>query len=183
MRTKSVAAPVKSCCVSEVPVAHVCEPGVLAAYAPFIRDGFVSLVGGDVKVPIKILRDMGAYDSYIVDSVLPLSGQTDTGGCVLSRGMGLKILPVPLHKMILNCELVNGEVAVGVRPALLEGVHFILGNGLAGGRVWTDTPPSAVVTSCPSDFVAEGSGCSPEVLPSCVIMRTMSKSDPDASPG
>ena len=42
----------------------LCEPDVLEAYIPFIRDGFVSLVGSDVKVPIKILRDTGAYDSY-----------------------------------------------------------------------------------------------------------------------
>ncbi len=121
-------APVKDCCVSEVLTSHSGELDVLAAYAPFIRDGFVSLVGSDVRVPIKILRDTGAYDSYIVDSVLPLSGETDTGDRVLSCGMGLRILPVSLHKVIIDCELVKGEVAVGVRPALpIEGAHFILG--------------------------------------------------------
>ncbi|KAM6975899.1 cyclin-I-like [Tautogolabrus adspersus] len=57
---------------------------------------------------------------------------TDTGDRILSRGMGLTVLPIPLHKVVLECELVNGEVAVGVRPALpLDGIHFILGNGLA----------------------------------------------------
>ena len=86
----------------------------------------MSLVGSDIKVPIKILRDTGAYDSYIVGSVLPLSEEINTGDRVLSCGMGLKILPVPLYKMVLDCQLVKGEVAVGVRSALpIEGVHYL----------------------------------------------------------
>ena len=100
-----------------------------------------------LKVPVTILRDTGAYDSYMTESVLPLSAETDSGDPILSRGMGLTVLPVPLHKVVLDCELVQGEVAVGVRPALpIEGVHFILGNGLAGGRLSADAPPSPVVT-------------------------------------
>ena len=138
---------------SSVPFS-LCEPDVLEAYVPFIRDGFLSLVGNDVKVPIKILRDTGAYDSYIMASVLPLSTVTDTGDCILSRGMGffrgMAILPVPLHK-VMSCELVQGEVAVGVWPALpVEGVHFILGNGLAGSHVWADSPSSVVSLCCPA---------------------------------
>lgn len=82
---------------------------------------------------------------------MPLSGDTDTGDRVLSRGTGLRILPVPLHEVIIDCELVKGDC---VRPALpIEGVHFVLGNGLAGSQVWADTPPSPVVTSCPSGVV------------------------------
>lgn len=49
------------------------------AYAPFIREGSVSLVGSDVKVTVTILRDTGAFDSFILDNVFPLSGETDTG--------------------------------------------------------------------------------------------------------
>ena len=165
----------------------LCEPDVLEAYIPFIRDGFVSLVGSDVKVPIKILRDTGAYDSYIVASVLPLSAVTDTGDCILSRGMGLTILPVPLHKMVLNCELVQGEVAVGVRPALpVEGVHFILGNGLAGSCVWADSPSSAVSCCCPAPSLvvarcpvaeSEGSDGAAGVFSACAVTRAMCKSE------
>ena len=151
----AAAAPVRTAGASEmlsfIPSVS-CEAGVLAEYAPFIWDGFVSLVGSDVKVPIKILRDTGAYDSYIVDYVLTLLKETDTGDCILSQGMGLTVLSIPLHKMILSCELVQGEVSVGVRSALpIEGVQFILGNGLAGGRVWADTPHSPVVKLSPVD--------------------------------
>lgn len=119
-------------CHSEVVTSHACKLDVLRAYAPFY--GSVSFVGSDVRILIKILRDTGAY---IVDSVLLLSGETDTGDRVLSHGMGLKILLNPFHKMVLDCELVKDEVAVGVLPMLpIEYVHFILGNGLAGRRIW-----------------------------------------------
>lgn len=92
---------------------------------------------------------VNTYDSYIVDSVLPLPADTDTGDCVLSRGMSLTILPIPLHKIVLSCERVQGEVAVGVRPALpIEEVHFILGNGLAGSCVWANTASPPVVSLC-----------------------------------
>ena len=100
----ALAAPVKSCCVTDVLTAHLCGSEVLASYAPFIRDGSVSLVGSDVRVPVKILRDTGAFDSFIVDSVLPLSEESDT---VLSRGMGLKVLPIPVHRMHIDCDLVK----------------------------------------------------------------------------
>ena len=73
VKPAAFAAPVKHNCVSDMPTSHSCDLDVLAAYALFIRDGFVSLVGSVVKVPIKILMDTGTYDSYIVDSVLSLS--------------------------------------------------------------------------------------------------------------
>lgn len=50
------------------------------SYLPFIREGYVSLVGSDNKVPVKILPDTGAFDSSI---------------CVPVRGMGLNVLFVP----------------------------------------------------------------------------------------
>ncbi|KAK0131239.1 hypothetical protein N1851_034061 [Merluccius polli] len=106
VKPAAAAAPVVSGCVSNV-FPSVCEPDVLEAYAPFIRSGFVSLVGSDVKVPVTILRDTGAYDSYMIESVLPLSAETDSRDRILSRGMGLTVLPVPLHKVVLDCELVQ----------------------------------------------------------------------------
>ncbi|TKS65190.1 Retrovirus-related Pol polyprotein [Collichthys lucidus] len=65
--------------------------------------------------------------------------KTDTGGCIPVRGMGLTTLFVPIHKMFLSCDLVQGKVEVGVRPKLpVEGVDIILGNDLAGHRLWPD---------------------------------------------
>lgn len=41
-----------------------CDRDALSAYVPFIPEGTVSLLGSDVKVPIKILWDTGAYDLH-----------------------------------------------------------------------------------------------------------------------
>lgn len=67
---------------------------------------------------------------------------SDTSCCVPVLGMGLEILQVPLHNVVLYSDLFQGEVAVGVHPALpIEGITFILGNGVAGGRVLVDVLP------------------------------------------
>ncbi len=83
------------------------------SFLPFIREGVVSHAGCDIKVPIWILRDTAACDSYILDSVLPFSEKTDTGHKTLMRGMGMSVLPVPVHQMNLDCELVQGQVHIG----------------------------------------------------------------------
>ncbi|XP_058618173.1 uncharacterized protein LOC131531435 isoform X3 [Onychostoma macrolepis] len=94
------------------------------------EEGRVCLVGEE-EIPVKILRDTGSMDSFILESVLPFSSQSHTGESVLIRGIGLNVLSVPLHKVSLQSELIQGEVVMGVRPALpIEGVHIILGNGL-----------------------------------------------------
>ncbi len=120
----------------------------LSTYAPFITEGRVSLLDGSVEVPIKILRDTGAVNSFILESILPFSSQSETGESMLVWRMGLNTLSVPLHKVKLRSDLVTGEVVVGLRPVLpIEGVHLILGNKLAGDRVWPNVPSSPMVLS------------------------------------
>ena len=47
----------------------------------------------------------------------------------------------------LSCDLVDGDVHIGVRPALpIVGVDVILGNDLAGKRVWADGSPPVMST-------------------------------------
>lgn len=79
-------------------------------YAPFISDGFVSCVGDAHRVPVKILRDTGASESFICASVLPFSAVSDTGKFVLIRGTGLQSFPVPLHRVQLFSGFVNGRL-------------------------------------------------------------------------
>ncbi|RXN14858.1 hypothetical protein ROHU_002906 [Labeo rohita] len=43
-----------------------------------VPEGRVSLMDGSMEVPIKILRDTGAVDSFILESVLPFSSQSET---------------------------------------------------------------------------------------------------------
>ena len=110
-------------------------------YYPFISDGFVSLIGSAEKIPVKILRDTGASESFILESLLPFSSKSSTGKSRLVRGIDLRTFEVPLHRVFLFSELVQGEVELGVRSALpVCGVSVILGNNLAGGRVWQNIP-------------------------------------------
>ena len=67
-------------------------------YSPFVTEGYVSLLGSDVQVPVKILRDTGVSESFVLESVLPFSLETDTAISVLIQGIGLNTLSVPLHK-------------------------------------------------------------------------------------
>ncbi|XP_045930718.1 uncharacterized protein LOC123986486 [Micropterus dolomieu] len=147
-------------------------------FEPFIADAVVSLVGKEERVPIKILRDTGAKHSFIVQSVLSFSSATETGDFILMQGMEMGLIPVPRHKMMLECDLVTGVVAVGVRPALpIDGVAMILGNDLAGGAVWADGPPSPVVVFKPltSDDYGESGRSFPEVFPACAVTRAQSR--------
>lgn len=70
-------------------------------YAPFVTDGLVSLVGSDEKVSVKILRDTGASETFILESVLPFSENSCTGNKVLIKGIELQVLSVPLHTVEL----------------------------------------------------------------------------------
>ena len=144
-------------------------------YEPFISDGFVSLLGSDERVPVKILRDTGAVDSFVRKSVLPFSSDTDTGDVVLVRGMGMVVFSAPLHNFALVSGLVNGAVEMGVRTELpMDGVDIILGNGLAGVRVWADGPlPNIVIKKMPSQGQPEGMADVAVGYPACAVTRAM----------
>ncbi|KAK0145216.1 Retrovirus-related Pol polyprotein from transposon 412 [Merluccius polli] len=149
-------------------------------YHPFVSNGFVSLEGSDKKVPVNILRDSGALDSFILESVLPFSSDSDTGGWTVVKGMGLNVLTVPIHNVSLSSNLVKGEVSLGVCPELpVEGIQVILGNDLVGAQVWSDSPPSPLVASTTSvGDVSLGNLTKSLVDSACVVTRAQSRIDP-----
>ena len=83
---------------------------------------------------------------------------------------------------MLCSELVEGELELGVRPALpVDGVHVILGNNYAGGCVW-QTNPVSVVPPSPQVRVDSG-GCSkqfPDVFPACAVTRSATRAAAEA---
>ncbi len=130
---------------SSVQIRNTCS-AVLESYQPFFKTGFVSLVGSDTKAPVKILKDTGASDSFILAEVLPFSQESELGSSVPVQGMGLNVLHVPLHKVMLDCNLFQHEAALAVHPAFpIEGVAVILGNKLAGDWVWSYVSPAVVM--------------------------------------
>lgn len=111
-------------------------PSGLAYFAPFVMDGVVSLPGNSLKVPVKMLRDTAASQSFILEGVLPLSDESAVGSYVPVLGLSMENMGVLLHKILIESDLVSGEVAVGVRSGFpFQGVAFLMGNDLAGGKV------------------------------------------------
>lgn len=90
------------------------EDFTLSGYEPFMLFGTVSLSPDSPAYPVSILRDTGACQSLILESVLPFS-------LVLYcqfRGVELGCVNVQLHSVCLTSELVSGPVKVGVRSEL-----------------------------------------------------------------
>ena len=154
------------------------KPKTSEAYLPFISNGFVSVMGSDKKVPVKVLRDCGSIDSFVRESVLPFTTETDTGESILIQGMGMFVFSVPVHKLSLISDLVSGEVHMGVRPELpIAGVDVILGNDLCGERVWADQVPNVVTRKWPGPIRPDLESDEAVVYPACAVTRAMAASD------
>ena len=142
------------------------------SYDPFITKGYVSLVGSPVRVPVRVLRDTGASESFIVKSVLPFNADSDTGSCVLIRGIGMQTISVPLHRIELTSDFLQGEVVMAVRPSLpVPTVDVIIGNDIGGPIVWAGVPPP-IVNTVPG--LSEEPDCAnefPDVFTACAVTR------------
>ena len=85
--------------------------------------GHVSLVGRNGQVPVIVLRDTGAFDTFIL-SVLPFSEETDKGSVLPVLGMEMSNFFVLGHRLVLHTALFDGEVKmVMVRNRVLRVSH------------------------------------------------------------
>ncbi len=124
---------------------------------------------------ISILRDRGAEQSFILEGALPFSNETYTGMNVLDHGIELSCIRVPLHTVFLTSNLVSCPIKVGVRLRLpVEGVSLILGNDLAGGKVF----PHPIVTNTPVCDVKLGSQF-PSAFSACSVIRAQARKNED----
>ncbi|XP_026021698.1 uncharacterized protein LOC113021315 isoform X1 [Astatotilapia calliptera] len=152
---------------------HHADVEIEPRFEPFITKGFVSVTGEERdKVPVTILRDTGAHQSFMLDSVLPLSDKTACDSDVLVWGIKMSVLRAPLHKVHLHSPVKPGHVKVAVSSQLpIKGVSFILGNDLAGGTVFP--PPEVVEMPVPS--VTDAATPLSSVFPVCAITRAQSR--------
>jgi len=120
-------------------------PEAADCFKPFIFDGYVSVTGRESdQRPVRILRDTGGSQSFILSNLLPLS-DTDCDASTIVRGIGMECVPVPLHTVHVKSDLISGFFSLAVRPCFpVDGVDFIMGNDIAGGRVY---PVGEVVKS------------------------------------
>ncbi|CAI5654769.1 unnamed protein product [Oreochromis niloticus] len=152
-----------------------CDPEmeVESRFKPFLSQGFVSVTGEEKdRVPITILRDTGAHKSFMLDDVLPLSDKTACHTDVLVWGIEMSVLRAPLHRVYLHSPITPGPVKVAVRRQLpFKGVSFILGNDLAGGKVFP--PPEAMDT--PVATASDVTDPKATVFPLCAVTRAQAR--------
>ena len=162
---------VKSCIEDEI--SPNTESDYMENYKPFISEGVVSLVGDEnSSQKVKILRDTGATQSLMLDSVLPLTENSFTGANVLISGVEMGVLEVPLHEVNIKSSLINGNIVIGMRPSLpVEGISLILGNDLAGERVMVD--PRVVEKPRVNEKTERLAEKFPGIFPASVVTRSM----------
>ena len=161
----------KSCIEDEI--SPNTESDYMENYKPFISEGVVSLVGDEnSSQKVKILRDTGATQSLMLDSVLPLTENSFTGANVLISGVEMGILEVPLHEVNIKSSLLNGNIVIGMRPSLpVEGISLILGNDLAGEKVMVD--PRVVEKPRDDERTEKLAEKFPGIFPASVVTRSM----------
>ena len=161
----------KSCIEDEI--SPKTESDYMENYKPFISEGVVSLVGDEnSSQKVKILRDTGATQSLMLDSVLPLTENSFTGANVLISGVEMGVLEVPLHEVNIKSSLINGNIVIGMRPSLpVEGISLILGNDLAGERVMVD--PRVVEKPRDNEKTERLAEKFPGIFPASVVTRSM----------
>ena len=143
---------------------------IMEMFEPFIQNGFVSLSDDFSEAkPIRILRDTGSAQSILLESTLPLSDSTYSGDNMLLKGVdtSLGIYPsAPLHQVYISSSHVNGPVTVGITSSLpIDGIDFLLGNDLAGGKVVANSLVTDIPCNCQQlDPV-------PNLDPACVVTR------------
>ena len=161
----------KSCIEDEI--SPNTESDYMENYKPFISEGVVSLVGDEnSSQKVKILRDTGATQSLMLDSVLPLTENSFTGANVLISGVEMGVLEVPLHEVNIKSSLINGNIVIGMRPSLpVEGISLILGNDLAGEKVMVD--PRVVDKPRDDEKTERLAEKFPGIFPASVVTRSM----------
>ena len=161
----------KSCIEDEI--SPNTESDYMENYKPFISEGVVSLVGDEnSSQKVKILRDTGATQSLMLDSVLPLTENSFTGANVLISGAEMGVLEVPFHEVNIKSSLINGNIVIGMRPSLpVEGISLILRNDLAGEKVMVD--PRVVEKPRDDEKTERLEEKFPGIFPASVVTRSM----------
>ncbi len=119
---------------------------------------------------IRILRDTGAAQSFILQGALPFSEQSSCGSSVLIQGIDLTVIKAPLHQVFLRSGIISGNVELALRAQLpVKDMSLILGNDLAGDKVFclpevTETPVATDVDVLCEEF--------PDVFGTCVVTRS-----------
>ncbi len=144
-------------------------------FEPFVFDGTISFSELDTEHKhVRILRDTGVAQPFILADVLPFSTQSSCGSDVLVQGIELGVVRVPLHMVYLRSHLVTGLVKVAVQSLLpLKVISLILGNDLPGSKV--SCLPEVVDIPCVSESNSVLTRDFPNLFHSCVVTRAQAR--------
>lgn len=73
-----------------------------AGYEPFLLNSYVAISADNETKQVTLLRDTGAAQSIVLDTMLDLSPETYTNTDVFLRGIGSDCIKVLLHRMYLK---------------------------------------------------------------------------------
>ncbi len=114
---------------------------------------------------MKILRDTGGAQSFILSDTLPFCAESACDTNTIVHGIEMGFIPVPLYRVWVSSDLVSGCFNVAVRSSLpIQCIDFIMEDDLAGGKVMpvvhvTNIPlvnqqPDALAQNFPNVFAA-----------------------------
>ena len=153
-------------------------PDVCPEYRPFMSTGSVSLraKGKQYTYPIHILRDTGASCTMLLKSIIApdVMQEQDTSRTVEVKGIEGKGMKLPLIAIEFRSGLVTGPVQVALVDHLpVEGVHMLLGNDIAEGKV----APEPIMVESPTMFdnTAQLSREFPSLFPECAVTRAQAR--------
>ncbi|XP_066981054.1 uncharacterized protein [Macrobrachium rosenbergii] len=110
---------------------------------------FMNKPGSEEEVVI--LRDTGAAQTLLLESVVPPGVEICENEVVLLGGFPDSVVSCPLITVKLKCSIIEGEVKVAVVKNLpIVGIGLVLGNDLAKGKVGTD--PLLICNPVDSEF-------------------------------
>ena len=138
-------------------------------YSQFVSYGKVDFEDS-VGIEVVILRDTGATQTLMAIDPQSLPAGSFTGRHILIYDVNGGTQSVPLYKTRLSCDLIAGEVIIGVVPSLpMKGITLLLGNDLAGGQVTVTKKPVLV------DETERLEDEFPGIFPACVVTRAQAR--------
>ncbi|KAK9517540.1 hypothetical protein VZT92_022903 [Zoarces viviparus] len=113
----------------------------------------VSLIGEiEDQRQVTVLRDTGGSQAFILASGLPFRAESACDANTVVRGIDMGLVPAPLHRVYVETKLASGFFPVAVCSGFpVDGVEFIMGNDIAGGKVFPD--PEVVTIPIPGSRV------------------------------
>jgi len=136
------------------------------SFSPFITDGQVLSSDREVARKVKVLRDTGASQSLLLEGVIPPEKLENTGESVLIRCLN-GYRNYPLCRVNVESDLVSALATLAVVETMpIDGVSLLLGNDLAGGKVFPSPLMTANAVGRPSDD---------ETYPECILTRSSTR--------